>query len=374
MLRTPWARFAAVGLAVLPVYVLVPSSVQEVLYPLFGLACVGAVARGLALHRPARPAPWLLLGAGLLLWTLGDLAYTGYDLWTETVPFPSWADLLYAAGYPSMTLALLLVLRRSGVRDTVAWQDAGIWTLAASLLAWPWLLEPTATAEGTTLLARVVASAFPVLDLLLMLLLLRLVAGRERPLTYGLLALALAGYLVSDALYGLQSLAGTYESGSLVDLGWIASYFGIGAIALHPGMLDLTEPVQAPPRARSRLRWFGLALAALLAPGMLAAQHLFADHVDVLVIAVAAAVMFVLTTLRGAGRRARARPPHPAAAPARARAAAAGDHRQPHRPREPLGPAGAAAGRRRVGPSDVRRAARPRRVQARERLARARGR
>ena len=300
MLRTPSARFAAVGLAVLPVYVLGAVGAGECSSRCSGWPAWGRWPAGWRCTGRPGPRPGCSWAPACCSGRSATSPTPATTCGPRRSPFPSWADLLYAAGYPSMTVALLLVLRRSGVRDAVAWQDAGIWTLAASLLAWPWLLEPTATAEGTTLLARVVASAFPVLDLLLMLLLLRLVAGRERPLTFGLLALALAGYLVSDALYGLQSLAGTYESGSLVDLGWIASYFGIGAIALHPGMLSLTEPVEAPPRARSRLRWVGLAIAAMLAPGMLAAQHLFAEHVDVLVIAVAAAVMFVLTTLRGA--------------------------------------------------------------------------
>ena len=301
MLHSAWARFGLVGLAALPLYLLLPQLGQEVLYPLGGLACVGAVVRGLVVHRPQRPAPWVLLGAGLLLWTLGDVAYTAYEVLAAEVPYPSWADALYGLGYPAMSLALLLVLRRSGVRDAVAWQDAGIWSLAAAVLAWPGLLEPTATAEGQTLLARVVAVGFPVLDLLLMLMLLRLLAGRERPAVYGLLALSLSGYLVSDAVYGVQSVAGTYVGGTVVDLGWIACYVGIGTIALHPAMVALTEPVQAPERPRSALRWFGLGAAALLAPGMLVAQDLLSDHVDVLVIASAAAMMFLLTTLRGAG-------------------------------------------------------------------------
>ena len=301
MLHTAWRGFGLVGLLALPAYLLLPQAAQEVLYPLGGLACVGAVARGVTWYRPQRPAPWVLLGGGLLLWTLGDVAYTGYEVRTEVVPFPSWADALYGLGYPCMGLALLLVLRRSGVRDAVAWQDAGIWALAAAVLAWPGLLEPTATAEGEPLLARVVAVGFPVLDLVLMLMLLRLLAGRERPAVYGLLALSLSGYLVSDVVYGMQSLAGTYVGGTVTDLGWIACYAGIGTIALHPGMVALTEPVQVPERPRSALRWFGLGAAALLAPGVLIAQHLLSDDADVLVIASAAAVMFLLTTLRGAG-------------------------------------------------------------------------
>ena len=51
MLHTAWARFGLVGLLALPVYLLVPAPVQELLYPLGGLACVGAV--GSDDHLPA---------------------------------------------------------------------------------------------------------------------------------------------------------------------------------------------------------------------------------------------------------------------------------------------------------------------------------
>ena len=67
MLHTAWARFGLLGLLALPVYLLLPAGAQAVLYPLGGLACVGAVVRGLTWYRPQRPAPWVLLGGGLLM-------------------------------------------------------------------------------------------------------------------------------------------------------------------------------------------------------------------------------------------------------------------------------------------------------------------
>ncbi len=298
-----WVAFGLVGVLSALGYLVLPLVVQEAVYPVFGLVCVSAVGAGLRLHRPHRPAPWVLLGAGLLLWTLGDLAYSAYELALGAAPFPSWADALYASGYPVMAAALVLVLRRGGVRDAVAWQDAGIWTLAASLLSWEWLVEPIVTSTGDTVLARAVAAGFPLLDLVLLLMVVRLTAGRARAGVYALLALAMSAYLVSDAFYGLASLHGTYRSGGLIDLGWVISYFAVGTLALHPSMMHLTEP---PPAVRTtvsgaRLRWIGLGVAALLAPGMMAVQHLRGAHVDVLAFAGAAGAMFLLTTLRGAG-------------------------------------------------------------------------
>jgi diguanylate cyclase (GGDEF)-like protein len=302
MLRTLWARFALLGVLATGAYLALPATAQTVVYSAVGVACFAAILLGLHLHRPTRPAPWLLIATGILLWVLGDLAYSGYELALGEAPFPSLADALYLAGYPALVAAVLVVVRRSGVRDTAAWQDAGIWVLGVVLLSWEWLLEPHLVAADEPLLARAVAVAFPAGDLLLLLLLLRLVGVRTRgPRVYAALAAALSVYLVSDVVYGVQELAGTYESGSAVDLGWLLAYVGIGAIALHPRMVDLTEPLQHEPRGSGRLRLLTLACAALLAPGLLAVQDLVGDQVDALLIAAAAAALFVLVALRGSG-------------------------------------------------------------------------
>jgi diguanylate cyclase (GGDEF)-like protein len=254
-----------------------------------------------AVHRPQRPAPWLLVALGVLLWVLGDVSYAAYELLAVQRPFPSVSDGLYLCGYLVMAAALGLAVRRSGVRDAVAWQDAGICVVGATLLCWEWLLEPSLTRAGGGL-SPLVAVAYTALDLLLLLMLLRLMSGRGRALgVYGALSLALLCYLASDVTYGIQERAGSYTTGGVVDLGWVTCYLAIGLIALHPRMVDLTEPNVAVPRTSARLRLLLLSAVALLAPGMLVVQHFYSDHVDVLLIAAGATLLFCLTSLRGAG-------------------------------------------------------------------------
>lgn len=302
MTRAPWLWFAGGGGAVTATYLVLPLSAQAILYTLVGLACVVAVGMGLALHRPVRPGPWVLIGAGVLLWVVGDIAYATYDLSGQDVPFPSVADALYLAGYPVLAAGLGVALRRTGVRDSVAWQDAGIGVLAAGVLGWEWLIEPVLTEPDTTWAARAVALSFPALDLLLLLLVLRLVASSRRP-ERGATALAcvLLCYLVSDAAYGVLVVRDEYRTGSLVDLGWLATYVGLGALALHPRMVELTAPKALVPLSSSRLRVRLLGVAALLPPGLLVGQYFLADDVDVLALSVASAAMVALTTARAAG-------------------------------------------------------------------------
>jgi diguanylate cyclase (GGDEF)-like protein len=300
-LPAPWVCLAVVAAVLPPTYLLMPFAVQALLYPTLGMVSVGAIGWGIYLHRPSRPAPWVLVAGGILLWVLGDIAYAAYELLRGAAPFPSLADALYLSGYLVVAGGLGLSVRRSGVRDAVAWQDAGICVVGATLLSWEWLLEPSLTGEDSGL-AQLVALANPAFDLVLLLMLVRLVSSRGRTRgVYVALALAIVCYLVSDVFYGIQSLAGTYRTGGPVDLGWVVCYLAIGAIALHPRMVELTDPGVLVPRTSSRLRLLLLGAVALLAPGMLVVQHVYSDHVDVLLIAAGATLLFCLTTLRGAG-------------------------------------------------------------------------
>ncbi len=235
-------------------------------------------------------------------WVAGDLAFASYEMRGIETPFPSFADAVYLAGYPFLLLAVAAVLRRSGVPDAAAWQDAGILVTGAALLSWQWLLQPNAMTEGAPVLARVVAVGYPVMDLAVLLILLRLMVGGPRQgRVFAVLSVAIGCFLVSDVLFGLQALQGTYEPGSWVDLGWLIAPVLIGAGALHPQMVAATEPQPHRPTSRSGWHRTGLFVAVLLAPALLAYQSLWGDRVDGLVIAAAGAIVLGLAALRGRG-------------------------------------------------------------------------
>ena len=298
----PWSVVALAGAAASCAYPVLPLVGQNVLYNAVGLACVALIAVGLRRHRPERRAPWVLLGLGVLLWVAGDVAYTLYDLPAGDPPFPSWADVLHLAGYPVVALAFLITVRRTGVRDLEAWLDGLIATVCAAALAWVPLLEPLLEAPDTTVAARAVAVAYPLGDLLVLLLVLRLLAGRRlRSGPFGVLAMAVGAYLVADAAYGVLSLRGTYETGSPADFGWLAAYTAIGAVALHPSMVELCAPRPARRATRSRPRLAALILAVLPAPVVLALQELHGDHDDVLPLVGLTTVLLLLVAARVAG-------------------------------------------------------------------------
>ena len=85
---------------------------------------------------------------------------------------------------------------------------------------------------------------------------------------------------------------------SAFDFLWLSSYVLWGTAALHPSMRTVSspEPIAAPHFTRRRL--FVLTFATLMAPATLAAQLLFADHVDGWAIVAGSVVLFLLVVGR----------------------------------------------------------------------------
>ena len=85
-----------------------------------------------------------------------------------------------------------------------------------------------------------VALAYPMLDILLLGVLVRLVLQPgAQPMSLRLLIAALVAFLASDFPYAVMSLTGGYETGNIVDLGWMVGAVLWGTAALHPTMLSI---------------------------------------------------------------------------------------------------------------------------------------
>src|SRR3954452_17620748 len=96
------------------------------------LAAVLCLARGVMVKRER--AAWLLIGAGVLAWTLGELYYP-VVLWDESAPpIPSPADAGYLL-FPPLTFAGMLLLAKRRTRVTATLVVDGVATaLAVSAL------------------------------------------------------------------------------------------------------------------------------------------------------------------------------------------------------------------------------------------------
>ncbi|MCX4750031.1 EAL domain-containing protein [Kitasatospora sp. NBC_01287] len=269
-----------------------------------GLGGVAAIVVGVRLNRPAHPLPWLLLAAANLSFTCGEVVQVVQTQFLHLDnPFPSAADGFYLAEYLLYAIGVLGFIRwRTAHQDRASLLDALILTVGLALLAWIYLILPNVHTPDLGWFPKAVSVAYPLGDILILAMLLRLLVprgGKSRALL--LLTVGTLGLLVSDTLYGLIQLHGTWRIGTPVDLGWAAFYCAWGAAALHPSMVELTRPVPRQQTDITAGRLALLTLASLIAPGILVLEAANGVSSHAALIGAFSAVLYLLVLARLAG-------------------------------------------------------------------------
>jgi diguanylate cyclase (GGDEF)-like protein/PAS domain S-box-containing protein len=307
-LARPHRAFFLISVAGALAYLSLPrdGALYDRWYQLFPIAAVVATLAGVALNRPRSRAPWYLVAVGGLFGIAADAVYVVALDRYETVPFPFSADYLALSSYVVLAAALLVMLRMQVPgRDWASLIDAGIVTVGVALVAWTFVMQPRISPESDGL-ETVVALAFPVMGVLLVSLAARMVLGNGlRSPAFAMVMVALLFQLVRDALYGFGSLHGWYQHGDSIDLLFVVSAVLWGTAALHPSMVELTEPNTDPERKLSWRRLALLSTATLMAPAMLAVAAVREGVGELLVIVGAATTLSALVIVRLAGLVAR---------------------------------------------------------------------
>ena len=304
MSRRAWRIYLAGGMAAVAMYVLLPLEGlwSSLAYDLIGLTSVAAIMVAVRRHQPARPLIWWCFAAGQLLFVVGDVLYAVIDVVLHQSPFPSVADVFYLGGYPVLAVGLLILIRgRISDRDRAGLIDAAIIATGLGLLSWTFVMKPIATDASLSLLERLISLAYPLGDVLLLVMVARLATSPgARTAAYRLLGLALVLLLGADIGYAVLALVSSYEGG-LVDAGWLLSYVIWGAAALHPSMRSMSEVAPDQATRFSHWRLALLATTSLMAPAVLVQQGLRHQPIDVGAIAFGSVVLFLLVVLRMAG-------------------------------------------------------------------------
>jgi diguanylate cyclase (GGDEF)-like protein len=207
-----------------------------------GLLCLGR-----ALGEPGERRAWAAFGAGLTLWSFGDIWWLAFFANSAEVPYPSISDVFWLASYPPMAYGVwrLISLRVSWkALGAAAWLDgaiaalAGCAVFAATLLAGPL----AAAAQGEPMIFAT-NLAYPVGDLILLgIALAALSATGWRPgRAIGLIAAGLLLRALTDFVYLDQVTRGTYEGG-ILDTGWPAASLLVAAAACVPSSISRREP------------------------------------------------------------------------------------------------------------------------------------
>jgi diguanylate cyclase (GGDEF)-like protein len=110
----------------------------------------------------------LMLGLGLLSWSLGDVVVAAYH---GAPPSPGLADVFYIAFYPLTYAALMMLMRRQVRRFSVeTWLDGGIAGLGAAALCAAFVFQGVLRAAGGSTASVGTNLVYPVGDLMLLIL------------------------------------------------------------------------------------------------------------------------------------------------------------------------------------------------------------
>ena len=272
---------------------------------LFNLICLSspvAIVAAVGIWRPVVPAPWVLFTIGGSLFLIGDVIVYNYaEVFGTELPNPSIGDAASLLVYPCLIGGLLMLNRRRNPgRDRDSVIDSMIVAIGVGTLQWVFLMSPVAHDSSSTLLQKLVGMAYPFMDLILFMAVLRLAmgAGRKAPALH-LMLWAAGALFLADTMYTYISVHGlVYSRTGYLEAGWGLFYVLWGAAALHPSMRTLSDKAPEGERRLSPTRLTLLASAVLMAPGVMFIQYLRDSSVDMPFLISAAVALFILVVLR----------------------------------------------------------------------------
>ena len=190
---------------------------------------------------------WGLIAVALLLWCIGEWMWFYYAQVIESDPFPSAADYLYIAGYAPLLLGFYFKASESVVKTTaekpktrkekVKWMRAKrvkrkrafiilAAVIATSVIIGIFIISPTMQAEDYGTMEKSFSIAYPVLDIVLLVLGMIILAAfwdtKTGSTGWKLFSLGIVAMTTADIIFSSLDWEGIYYA--QMDLLWIASY------------------------------------------------------------------------------------------------------------------------------------------------------
>lgn len=238
--------------------------VRNVLVTVASFAAAATALIGVTSRPREVRAAQLLLGLGILGYSLGSLLFFFFLKTVGT--FPSPADLGWLAIYPLFVAALVLLVRGQRQADRLAISlDAAIVTSAVAALAYQ-LIFNALIDTGVARAAVGGQLSYSVLDFGALVMLTLVCAPSRGRVGKAYLALG-AGLLVlllSDVLVVRGTYHGTYAPGTLLDAGWPAAMLLLGLATRLDTRLEGVRALRGPTLYSAIVLSFALAFGLLI--------------------------------------------------------------------------------------------------------------
>jgi diguanylate cyclase len=184
-----------------------------------------------ARHGVAYRTAWQVLGVGLAVYGLGNIYWTAFIRTLDPQPFPTFADALWLSFYGFAFVAVILLVRETATYRVPLslWFDGIVGGLAVAAITAA-VVGPVLEITGGSTAAVVTTLAYPLLDVLLLLMVTALLAlfHWRPPAGLWFLAGGLAVFAVADVWYVSAAANGTYQPGGLNDAIWVVATLLIG--------------------------------------------------------------------------------------------------------------------------------------------------
>jgi hypothetical protein len=248
-----------------------------------GLLCGAFFLAGVRLHRPRPMLPWHLIGAGLLVSGLGNTVEMIAMRCCQVTTNPNIADAFWLSLHAGLLAGLgTLVYRHIACEEvgtgTLSTIGCALLNLFIGVLAWQSIVWRAHNDYSLTLANRFIVTLYPLADLMVIALILRLLlSGGFRNTSLLLIALAMGWFLVSDMGWSDFIRSHSFPDRLLeylVEASALVARAVLGAAPLLPAVRTVGPAVEGPLPRLGWLGWLGIAASTLTAPVVLALQAL----------------------------------------------------------------------------------------------------
>jgi diguanylate cyclase len=268
-----------------------------------GWAGAGAIVVATRRYQPPAALAWYLFALGAFLNSSGIAVEAYLTRGGRVMDPPSVIDAFYLSLYPALVAGLtLIIMRRSAGREWTSLVEAMMISTGLGLLLWVSTIRPSLGAPSLTPFGQVIVSAYPIGDVVVLAMIVRLVVGSGTRVTaYRMLAGTVLLFLTGDiawAVINQLGLAPGRHASALLSMIFLAGFSMLGVTALHPSMRLIAAPGASSRSGLGLAMISVLTTVALIAPILLFVEAARHDVQDGIAIAVGSMTLFLLVIAR----------------------------------------------------------------------------